>query len=55
MFNRLRFTPARLGAVEQRELTCLSWPKQTGIAAVRFNAGKRRRATERRTMSTALV
>jgi hypothetical protein len=44
MFNRLRFTPARPVAVEQRELTCLSWPTQPGIAAVRFNAVQRRRA-----------
>jgi hypothetical protein len=42
------YAPARLGAVEQRELTGLLWPTQAGIVAVRFTAGKRRRATKRK-------
>jgi len=48
MFNRLRFTPARRRAVEQRELTCLLRPTRAGIVAVSFNAVKRRRASESR-------
>jgi len=46
MLNRLRFTPARLRTVERSELTGFSLPTRPGIVAVRFTAGKRRRATK---------